>query len=63
MRDYIHVHRSSSTDDGKGMDQPLIDTNVALGRHIISFAPSKAAAAAADPAQVRIVMTLSVQLK
>jgi hypothetical protein len=61
---HANTCRTSYNDDGKGMDQPLNDTNVALGRHIISFALSKAAAtaAAADLLQVRTKSTMSMLL-
>jgi hypothetical protein len=33
----VHLHRVSADDDGKGMQEALIDSNAASGTHIVSF--------------------------
>jgi hypothetical protein len=35
----VNVHRTSAGDDGKGMNEALIDRHVAAGTHIVSFGP------------------------
>jgi hypothetical protein len=44
----VHLHRTSASDDGKGMQEALIDGNAASGTHIVSFGLSEGDATKAD---------------
>jgi hypothetical protein len=44
----VHLHRTSASDDGKGMQEALIDGNAASGTHIVSFGLPEGDATNAD---------------
>lgn len=40
----LHLHRVSATDDGKGLNEGLLDLDAAAGTHIVSFGDAGTAA-------------------